>query len=86
MIKKNFTSGDITQVSYDPASRHLELVWRNKTVIAHKPVPEEIFRRLCNAPNRATYYEDRIAEEYPKTQAQKGSSEDAKNKLDDLFG
>ncbi|MFM1849790.1 MAG: hypothetical protein RL446_629, partial [Pseudomonadota bacterium] len=40
----------------------------------------------CNAPNRATYYEDRIAEEYPKTQAQKGNSEDAKNKLDDLFG
>lgn len=86
MIKKNFTSGDITQVSYDPGSRHLELVWRNKMVMAHKPVPEEIFRRLCNAPNRATYYEDRIAEEYPKTQAQKGNSEDAKNKLDDLFG
>ena len=35
MIKKNFTSGDITQVSFDPASRYLELVWRNKTVEAH---------------------------------------------------
>ena len=62
MIKKNFSSGDITQVSFEPTSRHLELVWRNKTVIAHKPVPEEIFRRLCSAPNRATYYEDRISD------------------------
>ena len=28
--------------------------------------PEEVFRRLCSAPNPATYWEDRIAEEYPK--------------------
>ncbi len=86
MIKKDFTSGEIIQVSFDPSSRYLELVWRNKTVLAFKPVPEEVFRRLCNAPNRAVYYEDRIAEEYPKVQVQTNSSSDAKGKLDDLFG
>ena len=85
MIKKDFTSGEITQVSFDPSSRYLELVWRNKTVLAFKPVPEEVFRRLCNAPNRAVYYEDRIAEEYPKVQVQSRSAGDAKSKLDNLF-
>jgi hypothetical protein len=85
MIQKNFTSGEITQVSFDPTSRYLELVWRNKTVLAFKPVPEEIFRRLCNAPNRAVYYEDRIAEEYPKAQVQRSNAGDAKGKLDNLF-
>ena len=41
--------------------------------------------RLFNAPNRAVYYEDRFAEEYPKVQAQKGSAADAKSRLDDIF-
>ena len=85
MIKKNFTAGEIIQVSFDPSSRYLELVWRNKTVLAFKPVPEEVFRRLCNAPNRAVYYEDRIAEEYPKVPVQRSNAGDAKSKLDDLF-
>ena len=33
--------------------------------LAHQQVPQEVFRRLCSAPNPATYWEDRIAEEYP---------------------
>ena len=85
MIEKNFSSGEIIQVSFDQSSRYLELVWRNKSVVAHKPVPEEVFRRLCNAPNRAVYYEDRIAQEYPKAQAERSSSADARCKLEDLF-
>ena len=85
MIKKAFTSGEINQVSYDPSSRYLELVWRNKSVLAFQPVPEEVFRRLCNAPNRAVYYEDRVADEYPKVQVQRSNAGDAKSKLDDLF-
>ena len=86
MIIKEFTTGEIIQVRFDQSSRYLELVWRNKSVVAHKPVPEEVFRRLCNAPNRAVYYDDRIAEEYPKVQVQKSSSADARSKLEDLFG
>ena len=85
MIEKDFSSGEIIRVSFDQSSRYLELVWRNKSVVAHKPVPEEVVRRLCNAPNRAVYYDDRIAEEYPKVQAQKSSAAEVKNKLDDLF-
>jgi len=86
MIIRDFSAGEIIKVSFDQSSRYLELVWRNSGVVAHKPVPEEVFRRLCNAPNRAVYYEDRVAEEYPKVQAQRGEAVDARSKLDDLFG
>ena len=68
MVTKTFTIGEITQALYEPSSRYLELHWRTKTIRAFSPVPEETFRRLCNAPNPATYFEDRIAEEYPRVQ------------------
>ena len=66
MPTKLFTSGRIRKAEYDPASRQLDLHWENKSVLAYKQVPEEVFRRLCSAPNPATYWEDRIADEYPK--------------------
>jgi hypothetical protein len=56
-------------------------------VLAYKQVPQEVYRRLCSAPNPATYWEDRIAEEYPKaTPAKPGADPDAARKLSDLFG
>ena len=87
MIIKNFTTGQITQAVFDPSNRYLELHWSNKTVTAHRPVPEEVFRRLCNAPNPATYFEDRIAEEYPKVQpTQRAGTDSTRKALDDFFG
>ena len=87
MITKNFTTGEIEQVLFDSGSRYLEVRFRNKRVLAFRPVPEEIARRLCNAPNPATYLEDRITEEYPKVEPKKSqTTDDAKTKLDDLFG
>jgi hypothetical protein len=46
--------------------RQLDLHWDNQSITAYKQVPQEVYRRLCSAPNPATYWEDRIAEEYPK--------------------
>ena len=66
MQTKTFTSGRIRKAVYDPASRQLDLHWDGKTTVAYKQVPEEVWRRLCSAPNPTTYWEDRIAEEYPK--------------------
>ena len=71
MINQNFTTGEVERVIFDPSNRYLEIHWRNKRVVAYCPVPEEIVRRLCNAPNPATYFEDRIAEEYPKVEPKK---------------
>lgn len=87
MVTKVFTSGRIRQAQFDPASRQLDLHWDNGSVLAYKHVPEEVFRRLCSAPNPATYWEDRIAEEYPKaTPKQRGAGRDAPRDLKDLFG
>lgn len=87
MPVKVFTSGRIRQADYDPASRQLDLQWDDQRVLAYKHVPEEVFRRLCSAPNPATYWEDRIAEEYPKgTPRRSHAGGDAAKKWSDLFG
>jgi hypothetical protein len=56
----------VRQANYNTAARQLDLHWDNKTVLTDKQVPEEVYRRLCSAPNPTTYWEVRIAEEYPK--------------------
>jgi hypothetical protein len=87
MATKTFTTGRIRKADYDPPSRQLELLWDNGKALAYKHVPEEVFRRLCSAPNPTTYWEDRIAEEYPKGVPSKpAGSADAAKKFDDLFG
>ena len=87
MPTKIFTSGRIRQADYDAENRQLDLHWANKTILAYKQVPHEVFRRLCNAPNPATYWEDRIAEEYPKGIPMTAISVPTGSKsLSDLFG
>lgn len=87
MPTKTFTSGRIRQAHYDPASGQLELHWDNKTVLAYKQVPQEVYRRLCSAPTPTAYWEDRIAEEYPKgVPLTSRASPDGAKSLGDLFG
>jgi len=87
MPTHTFTSGRIRKADYDTASRQLELHWDNRQVLAYRHVPEEVFRRLCRAPNPAAYWEDRIAEEYPKGRPTPGATAgDAARRFDDLFG
>ena len=85
MPVKEFTNGRIRKADYDTSSRQLDLHWDNKAVTAYKHVPEDVFRRLCAAPNPATYWEDRIAEEYPKGTPRSGGAGGGKT-LKDLFG
>ncbi len=86
MPTKLFNTGRIKKADYDPTSRQLELHWDNKTILAYKHVPEEVYRRLCSAPNPTTYWEDRIAEEYPKGTPTKSCNPDAAKNFGDLFG
>jgi hypothetical protein len=84
---KTFTSGRIRKAHYEAASRQLDLHFDNQSVLAYKHVPEEVYRRLCTAPNPATYWEDRIADEYPKgTPMTSTVNPDGARKLSDLFG
>lgn len=87
MLSKVFTSGRIRKAQYDPASQQLDLHLDNKSILAYKHVPDEVFRRLCSAPNPATYWEDRIADEYPKgTPMTSNADPGAAKKFSDLFG
>lgn len=86
MTTKEFPGGRIRKAEYDPATQELQLSFDNGNVLAYKHVPGEVFRRLCNAPNAATYWEDRIAEEYPKGQAKRAGTGGAPKDLRDLFG
>jgi KTSC domain len=87
MPTKIFNNGRIKKADYDTASKQLDLHWDNKNILAYKQVPEEVYRRLCSAPNPTTYWEDRIAEEYPKgvpmtSRAESGGAQ----KFSDFFG
>ncbi len=88
MPTRVFTSGRIRKAEYDTASRQLDLHWDNRSVLAYKQVPEEVWRRLCSAPNPATYWEDRIADEYPKgtPMASKAGRPGGAKDLGALFG
>lgn len=87
MQSKSFTSSRLRKAVYDPASRQLDLHWDNGSVLAYKHVPQEVYRRLCSAPNPATYWEDRIAEEYPKgTPLSPADAPPPGKTLRDLFG
>ena len=86
MLSKTFTSGRIRRADYNPESQQLDLHWDSKTTLAYKQVPHEVFRRLCSAPNPTTYWEDRIAEEYPKGVPMTSFAPPTDTKsLDDLF-
>jgi hypothetical protein len=69
MAIKIFTSGRVRKVDYDSATQHLDLTLDSHAVVSYRPVPQEVVRRLCNAPNPGVYFEERIAEEYPKVAA-----------------
>ena len=58
MTTRTFTGGRIRRVDYDPLTRQLDLHWDNRTVTAYRPVPEEVFRRLCAAPYPASLPSD----------------------------
>ena len=88
MQSKTFTIGRFRRADYDEKTQQLDLHCDSKTVLAYKQVPQEVFRRLCSAPNPTTYWEDRIAEEYPKgvPMGKASGSDDAARKFQDLFG
>lgn len=88
MDSKTFTSGRIRRADYDAATQQLDLHRDDQTILAYRHVPQEVWRRLCSAPNPTTYWEDCIAEEYPKgTPMSTGAgAEDAAQQFRDLFG
>ena len=86
MERKTLRGGKLRSGAYDEREKRLELEFVDGSIRVFKAVPEEVWRRLLSSPNPASYYEDRIAEEYPVERGSHASSAAAKSRLDDLFG
>jgi hypothetical protein len=81
------SGGALKSGAYDSSERLLELEFVDGTVRHYRGVPAEVWQRLRAAPNPGSYFEDRIAEEYPQADAGRtGTRDDARARLDDLFG
>ena len=73
--------------AYDGAEKVLEIDFHDGRRLRYQAVPAEVARRFFASPNPASFWEDRIAEEYPVESDRAGvDATDAKRRLDDLFG
>jgi len=65
MERKRVNSSKIRAVGYDPKSQLLEVEFSDGRVVAYSGVSPEIHRQFMNAPSPVSYFEDKIAEDYP---------------------
>jgi KTSC domain len=86
MQHQRLSGGKLRSAGYDANGKTLEIAFVDGSQKTFSNVPLEVFRRLLAAPNPASFYEDRIEEEYPVKTGRQGVSPDARSKLDDLFG
>lgn len=75
----------LKSAGYDEKEKLLEIAFHDGTLRSYRGVPAEISRRLFAAPNPASFWEDRIAEEYPVDTGRVDPDRDPAAKLDDLF-
>ena len=86
MQRRPLHTDRLRAAGYDARERRLEIEFSGGEVRLYKEVPEEVARRFFAAPNPASFWEDRIAEEYPTERAASATSADARARLDALFG
>jgi hypothetical protein len=63
--RKRISSSKIRGVGYDPKSQVLEIEFNDGRVMAYSGVSPEVHRRFMTAPSPVSFFEDKIAEEYP---------------------
>lgn len=85
MQRERLHGGKLRSAGYDPVARELEIEFTSRDVKVFKGVPEDVWRRLRAAPNPASYYEDRIEEEYAVRAGEREQDSNARARLDDLF-
>ena len=64
MDRRRVNSSKIRAIGYDEKSMLLEVEMSNGQVWQYARVYPEVYRRFMAAPNPASFYDDRIAEEY----------------------
>jgi hypothetical protein len=84
--RKVLRGGKLAAGSYDERNQQLLLEFVDGSRRQYKGVPGEVWRRLLAAPNPGSFFEDRIADEYPNQPAGAVQQDQAKARLDALFG
>ena len=85
LVHRMLHTANLKSAGYDEKEKVLEIAFHNGQLKSYKVVPHEAARRLFAAPNPASFWEDRIAEEYPVESGRASGPDDAAARLDDLF-
>ncbi len=64
MERKRLNASNLRAAGYDARNRVLEIEFANGGVTQYSGVPEEIYRRLMNAPSPGSYFHDQIEESF----------------------
>jgi hypothetical protein len=65
MERKRISSAKIRAIGYDPRAQVLEVEFNDGRVLAYSGVSAEVHRRFMAAPSAVSFFEDKIADEYP---------------------
>jgi hypothetical protein len=65
MERKRINSSKIRAVGYDPKSQVLEVEFSDGRVFAYSGVSPEVHRQFMAVPSPTSFFEDKIAEDYP---------------------
>jgi len=65
MERKRVNAATIRSVGYDNRNRLLEVEFSSGSIVQYSGVSEEVHRGLMNAPSLASYFRDRIEEDFP---------------------
>lgn len=84
--RKPLRGGKLKSAGHDRRTLRLEVEFVDGSVRHYEGVPDEVWRRLLSSPNPGSFFEDRIADEYPNRPASAGTAPEARARLDDLFG
>ena len=86
MERRRITGGRLREAAYDGQAQLLEIVFVDGTQKTFKAVQPEVWRRLIASPNPASFYADRIEEEYAVVSGRVAGDAQARARLDSLFG
>lgn len=65
MERKRINSGTLRSAGYEPRTRVLEIEFTNGDVIQYTGVGEDLHRGLMSSASAASYFRDRIEEDFP---------------------
>jgi KTSC domain len=67
MERKRVNSSRIRSAGYDSQKQLLEIEFSDGRIVSYRGVSPEVHRQFMNAPSTVSFYEDKIAENYPET-------------------